>query len=221
VSHIGVPYIKAVQRAYGLAKHPSGGMHLLASSAYEPIPPSTLQPAPRPPRQLTHVETLPVNDFWFNEKSGKFDDKMSWVPGSAAALTAYMIALMTDAFAGGLTACQTIRNNLADGKSHAVKSFLVQGDGDGNGGIASVARVNRTINKIGILGKSAKGAKEPIICEFVYVETEEFAAPASGRNEMKYAVIATGLTITASSRLDPDQKSAILGIAVHNALLKL
>jgi hypothetical protein len=228
VSDIGVPYIKAVQRAYGLANHPSNGMHLLASSGYATIPRRTTPPAPKPPRQLTHVEPIPVNDFWFNEKSRKFDDKMSWVPGSAAALTAYMIALKTDAFAdpgtglvGGLTACQTIRNNLADGGSHAIQSFLVKGENvDNANGIASVARVNTAINKIGILKKS-DGAKLPILCEFVYVETEEFAAPAHGRNKMKYAVIATGLTTTSSSTLAPHRKSADLGVAVHKSLLTL
>jgi hypothetical protein len=225
VSDLGVPYIKAVQRAYGLADHPDGGMHLLASGPYTTIPKSTAPPAPPPPRQLTHVEPIPVEDLLFDPKTGGFTDKKSSVPGSAAALAAYMIALMTNGFtdpgsAQALAASRTIKNNLADKFFPSIASFLVDGPkGDGLDGISSITNVNRLINKIGIL-KRIDGVKNPLVCEFVYIETEEpVASPAPARNKMQYAVIATAITPSASLRAA--QRSAALGIAVHKALLTL
>jgi len=219
VSEIGVPYIKAVQRAYGLSDHPSDGMHLLASAGYANIPRKTTPPAPPPPRSLTHIETLQVEDFWLSDPGPpqKFDDKRSWVPGSAAALTAYMLALESNKL-GDAAACKTIRNNLADGVGHAIRSFVI---GDSHHGIASLTQVKAQHNKIGIL-KQSDGAKQPLLCEFVLVETEETTAPAAGhRSKMKYGVILAGLIAT-----DPDGVSAVkgaqlLGETVHKALLKL
>jgi hypothetical protein len=224
VSEIGVPYIKAVQRAYGLADPPNG-MHLFASSGYANIPKSAKPPAPPPPRPLTHVEPIAVEDFWWHAAARKFDDKRSWVPGSAAALAAYMIAMMTNAFANGgsgalsgSVACTTLRNNLSDGGAHSIESFLAEN------GVKSVphTKIKRQINKIGILKKS-DGAKAQLICEFVYLETEQDPAPTPpARKVMKYAVVAAGLI----SELDSgghssSNKSALLGAAVHNALLSL
>lgn len=224
VSEIGVPYIKAVQRSYGLADRPHG-MHLLASSGYDKIPRGSTPPTPPPPRQLTHVEPIPVDDFWWDPRTRSFDDTQSWVPGSAAALTAYMIALMTQEFAdpgtslgGGIAACQTIRNNLADDGPNAIESFLV------NFGVNTVANttVTRQINKIGILRKE-DGAKSPLVCEFVYLETRQNPAPPlPHRAVMKYAVVTTGLiSDTTGAGHNAAEKSAALGAAVHNALLSL
>ena len=229
VSEIGVPYIKAVQRAYGVADRPHG-MHLFASSGYDTIPASTTPPASPPPRRLTGVEPIPVLDFWKDSK-GTFTDQKSWVPGSAAALTAYMIALMTNTLgddpAGDpvitlldrTQACDTIRNNLADGGVHAIESFLIED------GVKSVPHttVMRQINKIGILKKS-DGAKAPLVCEFVYVETKQVPAPPPPQREvMKYAVIAVGLIDDTSTPAGHNAavKSSALGAAVHKALLTL
>lgn len=222
VSQIGVPYIKAVQRSYGLADHPDGGMHLLASGGYTGIGRSGPHEPPRP-RQLTWVERTPTSDILFDPYTHALEPR-STQPGSAAALMAYMIALMTDAFAdpgtgvvAGLDACQTIRNNLADGGPNAIESFLV------NFGVKAVPNttISRQINKIGILRK-ADGAKSPLVCEFVYLETKQVPAPPPPQREvMKYAVVTAGLIDDTSPGPNAAQKSADLGAAVHKALLSL
>jgi len=227
VAEIGVPYIKAVLRSYGLADL-AHGMSLYPTSGYAPYPDRRRPPPPSPPRPLTGVDPIKVNDWW-RDGAGGFTDNRSWVPGSAAALAAFMTALMTDAFAdagglvAGLDACQDIRANLADGGAHAIFSFLINGVDPLHtlGGISGTpaTRVTRQINKIGILKKS-DGAKSPLVAEFAYVETLQNPAPAPPhRSVMKYAVVAVGLISDAA--LGASQKSEALGIAVHNALLTL
>jgi hypothetical protein len=226
ISDLGPAYIKAVQRAYGLADHPSGGMHLLASGHHIDIPKSkTTASAPPPTRQLKHVEPIPVEDRWFDKKTGGFTDKKSWLPGSAAALAAYMIALMTNGFtdspgnASALAASRTIQRNLADKFRPSIASFMVDGpDGDGSDGIASISNIDRELNKIGILRRH-DGSKTGLICEFVYLETSEPFAPAGARDKMKYAVIVAGLAPAGGK--ESAERSAALGIAVHRALLTL
>jgi hypothetical protein len=227
VSEIGVPYIKLVQRSYGLFD-PARGMHLLGSGGYKDIPPKAEPPDPPLPRRLADVQSVKVSDKWL--KKGKYDDDTSWVSGSAAALTAYMLALKTDALAvdplalvGGLVACQTIRNNLADGGAFAIPSFMVSGPPSppGGDGVADITNVKSQINKIGIL-RHDEGAENPLLCEFVYLETEEFTPPpAPRRNKMKYAVIVDGLIATPGAGNRASEKSAALGIAIHKALLLL
>jgi hypothetical protein len=233
VSQIGVPFIKAVMRSYGLFD-PANGMSLFPSYGYDTIPRTSKAPAPAPPRALTNVEPIPVTDYWWDPGTHGFTDQKSWVPGSAGALTAYMLALMGDTFAdpstliagGGIVACETLRRNLADGGPHAIVSFLVEGvrdiDGNMSGGIVSAgAQVTKQTNKIGILRQS-DGAKSALNCEFVYVETSQVHPPANGRNAMKYAVIAVGLiSEAATGGLTAAEKSAALGAAIHNALLTL
>jgi hypothetical protein len=223
VSQVGVPYVKAVLRAYGLAE-PARGMHFLATATYDNIPARAAPGAVAPPRQLVGQEMLPVLDAWVDGKGG-FTDKRSVVPASAAALAAYMIGLMTDTLvndgsvAFGLTGCKTLRNNLADGGAEAVQSFLVAGVGN----VADTA-IKKEVNKIGILKKS-DGAKAPILCEFVYLETQQVPKPPAPRREtMKYAVIAVGL-IDELDATPPGtgavRKAKMLGEAVHKALLAL
>ncbi len=232
VSQIGVPFIKAVMRSYGLFD-PANGMSLFPSYGYDPIPRTIEAPAPAPPRALTYREPIPVTDYWWDRGTHGFTDRQSWVPGSAGALTAYMLALMGDTFAdpgtaiaGGIVACETLRRNLADGGPYAIVSFLVEGvrdiDGNMSGGIVSAgAQVTKQTNKIGILRQS-DGAKSALNCEFVYVETSQVHPPAHGRNAMKYAVIAVGLiSEAATGGLTAAEKSAALGAAIHNALLTL
>jgi hypothetical protein len=241
VSEIGVPYIKAVQRSYGLFDT-ARGMHLFASSGYDPIPPpkKPTDPGVDPPRQLTRVQPIRVEDFW-RGPSGAFTDQFSWVPGSAAALTAYMIALMTDAlgddpggdpvatFLDRAGACQTIRNNLADNGPNAIASFLVDGWEDTathtfHDGVVSVAntKIRRQVDKVGILQRR-DGAKSDLVAEFVYLETEQDPPPAApARRAMRYAVIAVSLiSDTAPGGRAAVKKSAALGKAVHTALLTL
>ena len=209
VSEIGVPYVKAVQRSYGLFDT-ARGMHLFASSGYDKIPGTATPPNSPPPRRLTHVQPIRVEDFW-RGSSGAFDDQLSWVPGSAAALTAYMIALMTNGLCddpGGDPAptalaregaCTTIRNNLADNGPHAIASFLVDGWEDGghvfHDGVRGVpnTKITRQIDKVGILQRR-DGAKSDLVCEFVYLETKQDPPPAApARSVMRYAVIAVGV----------------------------
>jgi len=83
--------------------------------------------------------------------------------------------------------------------------------------------VMRQINKIGIL-KRSDGAKAPLVCEFVYVETKQVPAPPPPQREvMKYAVIAVGLIDDTSTPAGHNAavKSSALGAAVHKALLTL
>jgi hypothetical protein len=225
ISEIGVPYMKAVQRAYGLAEHPDGGMHLLTSAEYETIPATKKAPTDPPlPRKLTDPEMIDVDDKWLVKSTGRYDDKRSWVPGSAAALTAYMLALINDGLAipntpgaTGVNACTTIRNNMADGGIHGIPSYLI---GTTLHGIKSLANVTRQFNKIGILQHEI-GAELEILSEFVYVETEEKTAPAAGhRNKMQYAIVVAGMRAT-----DPGMgaiaKAHLLAEKVHKALRTL
>ena len=64
VSQIGVPFIKAVMRSYGLF-NPANGMSLFPSYGYDTIPRTSKAPAPAPPRALTNVEPIPVTDYWW------------------------------------------------------------------------------------------------------------------------------------------------------------
>jgi hypothetical protein len=223
MSKIGVPYLKAVMRAYGLFEHPDGGMHLLTSAEYETIPTAKKKTTDPPlPRRLTDAEFPEVDDKWLSSP-GRYDDKRSWVTGSAAALTAYMIALVNDGFAipntpgaTGAAACTTIRNNLADGGNHSIHSYVV---GDSTSGIKKVARVTKQFNKIGLLQHDI-GAEVDIISEFVYVETEEKIVPPAGkRNAMQYAIVVAGMRSDASN--DFDAKTNRLAETVHVALSKL
>jgi hypothetical protein len=228
VCQIGIPYIKAIQRAYGLQDDdPKKGMHLFASRGYGFDPPTSAKPPDvPPPRALTNgdVEPLSVEDM-FDAGGKRFVDKRSWVPGTAAALAAYMIAMQTDSLLNdggmlfGLTGCTTLRNNMADGGAQAISSFLVED------GVKKVpgTKILRQINKIGILKKS-DGAKAQLICEFVYLETQQSPKPATGREFMKYAVVAVGL-ISEADATPPGRssngKAAFLGAFVHLELQKL
>jgi hypothetical protein len=244
VCEIGLPYIKAVQRAYGLVDDdPKKGMHLFATRGYGSDPPASAKPpAVAPPRPLSKhdVKKLEVADFGlvFDAGRGRFTDNRSWVPGSAAALAAYMIALKNDSLVDdgsvglfGQRGCTTLRNNLADGGPNAIESFFAGEDRIDHGvhvvtGVLAVpgTRINRQINKIGILRKSDH-VKAPLICEFVYLETQQVPKPAAPHREfMQYAVAAVGLI----SELDAKPpghsasgKAGRLGAAVHQALLDL
>ena len=223
ISEIGVPYLKAVMRAYGLFDHPDGGMHLLTSAEYETIPAKKNKSTDPPlPRKLTDAEFPEVDDKWL-ASSGRYDDKRSWVPGSAAALAAYMIALINDGFAipnkagaTGAEACTTIRNNLADGGNHSIESYVI---GNSTSGIKKVARITKQFNKIGLLQHDL-GAEFDIVSEFVYVETLEKTAPPAGkRNAMQYAIVIAGMRSDATN--DIEAKTNRLAETVHKALSKL
>jgi hypothetical protein len=215
VSQIGQPYIKAVLRSYGLYDA-SRGMHLFPSYGYGPSAPAT-SPGPRP---LLPAETIVVKDV--DRATGRLINQRSWVPGSAAALVAYMLALVGNNFAEPgdtltehLAACETIQRNLADDGPHAVASNLLRGVK------STTTTVNKEFDKIGLL-QAPREARVDTFCEFVYVETEEQPAPPRGRTFMKYAVVGAGLHSGVGAGAHAgDDKSVALGALVHKALLTL
>jgi Beta-lactamase enzyme family len=228
LSELGVPYVKAVLRSYGLADHPDGGMHLLLSGGYSEIRARRKSTDAAPPRRLIDPEPITVEDYWWDPKARKFSDRSSHVPGSAAALTAYMIALMTNDLVNdgslifGEIGSTTIRKNLADGGPHDVDDRLIE---EGILGVPGTT-VTRQIDKIGLLQKTDKPPTEKAFlrCEFTYVETSQVPARSHGRTDMKYAIVATGV-ISEVDLQSPGPsargKSDELGAFVHRALLTL
>jgi len=226
-SEIGLPYIKAVLRAYGLFDPPKGMYLQFAGPLSQhdfiksPVLVNSNNPDGAKYRPLTYVERIAqVKDFMKDPKTGKFTDQRSWVPGSASALTAYMIALMSDKLVDptsfmlassdrGRNGCNTIRNNLATGGIHSIISPLAAGVG----GFSTAADILRQITKVGIIGK-ADGLRSELICEFVYLETKERRAP---EKQMKFAVLVTGIMASLPGEITSISRQ--LGEKVHLALL--
>ncbi|MGB9332958.1 MAG: hypothetical protein WCB10_19500, partial [Steroidobacteraceae bacterium] len=94
-SEIGLGYMKAVQRAWGLF-NPSKGMNMLIATGYELVDTTTtVTTAAGSPkyRSLTDFETKTVLDtYWETDADPKIASHSTVIPGSAAALTAYMLA---------------------------------------------------------------------------------------------------------------------------------
>src|SRR5439155_2910653 len=99
---------------------PDAGMNLLLSGGYSEIEPRRKPLDAAPPRPLSDPEPITVKDYWWDPATRKYSDRSSRVPGSTAALTAYMIALMTNDLVNdgsvvfGEIGCKTIHKNLAD-----------------------------------------------------------------------------------------------------------
>lgn len=189
VSEIGVAYMKAVQRGYGLFDPPNG-MHLLLGAAYGGV--STKTPVQTGSttkyRALRNKETNLVTDIF--EKSNR-----STQPGSAAALTAYMIALMQDKFADA-DAGDTIRTHLADETDDTATSLIFEG-------VGAVGNITKAHTKLGILGS--------LRCEFAFLEADG----------LKYAVLATGILPkkVGTTKFSSVQQGQDLGKEIHQALL--
>jgi len=223
ISEIGVAYIKAVQRAYGLFDPPNGLKLLLAgpytSSVDTKVPVSNAAATKYRALPNSDIETTRVTDA-LKVAPGRFEDQQSWEGTSVAALTAYAIALMQEqlvAFGHGLSAgaigCKTIRANLSHGSAgFETTSFLVKG-------IKTVAKVTKQITKIGLLGKE-DGEPGPLNCEFAYVETEENSAPVGATPKvMKYAILVTGIKSTDSTPLHHAVNiTANVGAFIHQSL---
>ena len=212
VSELGVPYLKAVQRAYGLSDA-ANGMHLLLADGYGGVGDVRVSKLRNPTvkyRSLTHPEQNLVNPLDMFQKipgRGPFNDQRSKAPASAAALLGYMIALVQDKLASA-SACTTIRKNLGGGPNGLTCYIPI--------GVGTIADVTLTHNKIGILGPE-DGAPAPLDCEFVYMETKERTPPAK---TMAYGIVLTGIrTPDAAPDKGVDVLSKELGIAVHRALL--
>lgn len=209
VSDIGVPYLKAVQRAYGLFD-PRHGMDLLLSDGYKSVDTTALVSSRDATkyRNTSHQEMIEVKDVIYSKLTNKFNDNHSVEPGSAAALTAYVIALINDKF----PACTTIKKNLAGGPGPTLTCYVALG-------VGTIARVTTEISKIGIVG-TEEGEPDALNCEFAYLETEE---TGPGARKMQYAIIATGIRSKANADgtagLSVGNLSQNIGLQVHEALL--
>lgn len=215
LSEIGVPYMKGVERVYGLFDV-SNGMHMLLSDGYSyhdlagsPVAVDRAKPSGATYRPVTDQEYLDVEDMFSDKYTLKANVRKSRQPGSAAALTAYMIALLQHELVDpgqtstrGDAGCRTIQDNLADGSQLSIASEIA-----GRIGTLPGTTITRQINKIGILQVSNGEEPPGITCEFVYMETKD----AGTGKELKYAVVGTGI-----KEHGPD-----LGEAIHKALMTL
>ena len=230
MSEIGVPYLKAVLRKYGLFKEEERkGMRFLLSEGFDA-------------KFNGEASGLAVNKGaqhyrpWTGfESAHTVTDKMARIgfrsnqSGSPAAMTAYMIALMTNKLAedsriffDGTAGCAMIRNNMSNGKPPTLGSFFANGikggvpavNGGGTGGVNDIATITRQIDKTGILNVRSGELKPDgsaggfLVTEFVYLETKETSGDP---RPMKYGVVALGMQTAIF---------ADLGQPVHQTLLK-
>jgi hypothetical protein len=216
ISEIGVAYLKAVQKAYGLFD-PAKGAHLLLAGGYDSLKSVKVHGGGDAVlRPLKNTEQNHVMDALGTP--GKYTDQSSKEPGSATALLAYLIALMQNRFVSfrndlahgvdkGTDACDTIRLNLSTGEEKdnggsfpGTHSNIVQG-------IQAVAgtTVTRQLSKIGILYEDDGEPPPGLMCEFAFLETKQ----TSGKT-MQYGVVVTGI------RHDIETE---LGQHIHQTLL--
>jgi hypothetical protein len=196
MSEIGVHYIKAVLRAYGLYDDANNRGLLLADgyALMQDNIPEINDTKPPIFRKLADPEYSKVIDI------NKFFGQSSSEPGTASALIAYIVALMKDELVDpnhedtrGIQGCKTIRANLA---TRAADTRCVIAEA-----IASISGVtiSKKMSKIGLLGK-ADGEPGPLDCEFSYVEVT--SGPKFG-----VAILGTNVPTTQD-----------LGKAIYNAL---
>ncbi|HSU81285.1 MAG TPA: hypothetical protein VLR69_02645, partial [Thermoanaerobaculia bacterium] len=177
--------------------------------AGSPVAVDRAKPSGATYRPVTDQEYLDVEDMFSDKYTLKANVRKSRQPGSAAALTAYMIALLQHELVDpgqtstrGDAGCRTIQDNLADGSQLSIASEIA-----GRIGTLPGTTITRQINKIGILQVSNGEEPPGITCEFVYMETKD----AGTGKELKYAVVGTGI-----KEHGPD-----LGEAIHKALMTL
>ena len=195
ISEIGVAYMKAVQRGWGLFDEDSG-MHMLLAAGYSGVVTKTrVGTAAGAPeyRALRNSESHFVTDVWIDKKTQK-PSHFSTQPGSVAALTAYMIALMQDKLIDK-DACDAIREHLADEGSDTEHGSVVRG-------VGAIATVTKAHAKVGVLGS--------LRCEFAYME--------SGGH--KYAIVAEGVLPkrVGANRFSAETQGQDLAKAIHHAL---
>jgi len=198
ISDIGVAYMKAVQRAYGLFDEPNG-MHFLLAAGYAGVDTSTpvnrTSGAPKY-RGLRNFESHRVKDAYYekNKKGDLVASYYSTEPGSAAALTAYMLALMGDTLVSK-DGCDSIRAVLADETQFTTTSLIYEG-------VDAISTVTKAHTKLGILGA--------LRCEFAYIEA----------GTVKFAVLATGIlpVRVGSTSYKQVKQGQDLGAAIYNAL---
>jgi hypothetical protein len=195
VSEVGVGYMKAVQRAYGLFHDDKKrGMRMLLSSGYSGVdqkaPVSKAAGAPK------YRKVVDSEFHWVTDAHGKGSDAhLSTQPATVAALTAYMIALIQDKLPNK-DGCDAIKAHLADEQPDTQHGSLVRG-------VAQIAPVTKAHAKVGVLGA--------LRCEFAYMESAGF----------KYAIVAQGLLPfrVGGSVVKAEVQGNELAKAVHSALV--
>lgn len=153
-------------------------------------------------RQLQHKEAdFIVTDVFFDPVLHQ-NTRASGEPGSVAALTAYMIALMQDKLSSGKVACDTIRTHLADitglNNTGARTTTSLVLEGVSQLGVP----ITKAHTKLGILGK--------LRSEFAYLEADG----------LKYAVLAAGIKpkSVGGTHFSEVSLGHKLGAAIHQAL---
>ncbi|HXS96641.1 MAG TPA: hypothetical protein VN736_18700 [Candidatus Limnocylindrales bacterium] len=231
ISQIGVPYMKAVLRKYGLfLEDDKKGMRFLLSEGFD-------GKFNRAASGISVGGGAQHYRSWSGfEDTHAVTDKMAGLgfrsnqSGSPAALTAYMIAMMGNhlaedprIFFDGTAGCTLIRNNLSNGTPPTLGCYFANGfksgvpavNGGGTGGVRQIATVTRQIDKVGILNVSSGELKPDgsaggfLVTDFVYLETQE---TADASKKMQYAVVALGMQTAAFAEL---------GQPVHKALLEM
>lgn len=177
ISEIGQDYIVAVQEAYGLYDE-SAPMVMRLAIGY----PGSSDIGGHVNLRSNSLEyrKLPPPDYKpFSSLAGY----RSPMPGSAIALTAYMIALMQGRLAGP-EGSATIRNFLGDetyldpptNPNRTLGSFILNG-------VSNLERVKKAYTKIGLGGPNPPYEPNFLINEFTYVEA----------GDLKYGVVAMGI----------------------------
>lgn len=219
VSEIGVDYITAVQRAYGLYDLKVPGMRFLLGSGYG---------APHANIRVRHGSNATYRPFQNIERqevidalrtpAGRYTDQQSTQGGTAVSLLALLIALMQTnlvklapgAQLRGQQACNTIVFNLSGERQFHANSLVAQG-------VGIIADVTRAVTKVGLLGPDA-GEHDDLNTDFAYLETKEKVAPAKA---MQYGIVATGITGTPAGvtpKLNAEGVAMLLGTTIHDAL---
>lgn len=212
ISEIGVAYLKAVQKAYGLfLDDAKKGMRMLLGGGYfEDSPTTPVSTAPGAPkyRTLRNYEKQWVKD----EYADPVDPHLSWQGGSVRALTAYMIALIQDKLVDA-DGCVQIKKCLADGLPppagfpDTLPGSLLQGVQD------TGVKIVEAHGKGGALSPK-QGAKRPLRCDVAHIKT-------GGSAPREFAIVAQGLLPFGSEpvTIDPDDQGRDLAKAIHAALI--
>jgi hypothetical protein len=193
ISQIGITYMKAVQRFYGLFDPPNG-MQMLLASGYGDPPGASFSEIPEASspkfRHMDAMESQKVVDVLTETVNGKTTTSTSSTQGgSAASLTAYMLALVKKTLIDAEASADIVKHLTPITFSNACLTF---------DGVQRSATLTGGFAKVGILGA--------IRTEFAYVE-------ARGK---KFAVLATGLR--GKPRLTMVEQGRALGQAVFDAL---
>ncbi len=210
ISEIGLAYMKEVQRAYGLF-NPTKDMHMLLGGGY----------FAEPKTPVSTYRYLRGRDYEKNRVTDKYFDsnepQRSTQPGSVAALTAYMIALIQDKLVNA-AGCVEIKRFLADGRRRLTDGTDPTLPGslfDGVKGIPGVTIAQDSFGKGGALEQAPTKAERPLRCDVAYIET-------TGSAGKKFAIVAQGLVPFPKDGpplFKPEVQGEDLAKAIHAALI--